>query len=362
MSKSNSHSRKWPQWTLFFAFWTLVGLSFASEFYLANAHGVTSVPWNRALSIYLEDWYVFALLSIPAVALSRKFPFAKGRRGWTALLHAVASALFSCSYILIRAWLGQLHSWWTSAPITLFQAVHLLGKTFLYNVWLYWVILAVSHAFDFYKKFHERELRASELETSLAQARLRALQSQLNPHFLFNTLHSISALMHKDVETADQMIMKLSDLLRLALDNIEIHEVPLAQEIDFLRRYLEIEKTRFRDRLSVDLEIAPETLGALVPNLLLQPLVENALRHGIERHARQGVITLRALREDTRLRLEVQDNGDGLASVPPAREGIGLTNTRNRLEELYGARQSFELQNAPAGGLLARVIIPYRTV
>jgi two-component system LytT family sensor kinase len=361
MPTKTAQRRRWPKWTLFLAFWTLVGLSFASQFYLANSKAGSPVPWTQAVSIYLGDWYVFALLSIPAVKLGQRFEFEKNRRTvfWVAVLHLVASFLFSCTYILLRAWVGQIQSAWNGTPITFGQATNFLGKTFLYNVWVYWVILAVVNAFQFYTKFHDRELRTSELETRLAQARLQALQSQLNPHFLFNTLHTISALMHKDVDAADRMIMKLSELLRLALDNTEVHEVLLSQELDFLKRYLEIEQTRFRERLTVEMDIEPETLRAKVPNLVLQPLVENAIRHGIERHARRGKIVLRARQDVGRLQLEVEDNGNGIANLSGTREGIGLSNTRNRLTHLYGSEQSFELQNVVGGGLLARVVIPW---
>jgi LytS/YehU family sensor histidine kinase len=167
--------------------------------------------------------------------------------------------------------------------------------------------------------------------------------------------------MHKDVDAADRMVMKLSELLRLALDNTDAHEVPLSQELDFLRRYLEIEKTRFRERLNVEMQIAPETLQARVPNLVLQPLVENAIRHGVERHARPGTIILRAHRQNGDLELEVQDNGGGLPEGKPLREGIGLSNTRSRLQQLYGAAQQFELNNVETGGLLARVVLPFHT-
>jgi two-component system, LytTR family, sensor kinase len=279
-------------------------------------------------------------------------------------VHGAGSVAFSLAYIVLRAWLGQMQGQWQGLgggrAVSFGTAFGpLLAKTFQYNVWVYWVIVAVSHAFDYYRKFHERELRTAELEKRLVQARLSALQSQLNPHFLFNTLHTISALMHKDVEAADRMVMKLSELLRLALDNTDTHEVPLRQELDFLDRYLEIEQTRFRDRLAVEREIEPGTLGAHVPNLVLQPLVENAIRHGLERHARPGRITLRAWRRDGQLELNVEDNGGGLPEGPLARTGIGISNTRNRLEQLYGAAQKFELQNVPSGGLLARVIIPF---
>lgn len=354
-------ARHWSRWTLFFAFWTLVGLSFAIQFYLASANAGWPIPWSRAVRSSLADWYVFALLSIPAFKLSRHFAFERANWLRVGLMHVVCSLLFSCLYVALR---GAL-AWWearvTGAPASFAVMLHaLLAKTFYLNLWFYWVIIAVGHAFDYYQRFHERELRASELEGRLAQARLQALQSQMNPHFLFNTLHTISALMHKDVDAADRMIMKLSELLRLALDNTEIHEVPLSQELDFLQRYLEIEQTRFRERLQIELNIAPDTLQCRVPNLVLQPLVENAIRHGVERHARPGRIVLRAQRHENQLALEVQDNGAGLPDGKPLREGIGLTNTRTRLHQLYGDAQKFELKNVASGGLLARVVLPFR--
>lgn len=354
-------ARHWSRWTLFFAFWTLVGLSFAIQFYLASAKAGWPVPWSKAVASSLGDWYVFAALSIPAFWLSRRFPFERANWARVGIMHLVASFLFSCIYVSLRAAVAYAEAQLSGVPASFTQVLSaLLAKTFYLNLWFYWVIVAVAHAFDYYQKFHERELRASELEGRLAQAKLQALQSQMNPHFLFNTLHTISALMHKDVEAADRMVMKLSELLRLALDNTDTHEVPLSQELDFLKRYLEIEQTRFRERLNVEMKIEPETLQARVPNLVLQPLVENAIRHGVERHARPGRIVLRAQQENGQLRLEVQDNGGGLPEGKPLREGIGLTNTRTRLEHLYGAAQKFELKNVETGGLLARVVLPFR--
>jgi LytS/YehU family sensor histidine kinase len=166
--------------------------------------------------------------------------------------------------------------------------------------------------------------------------------------------------MHRDVELADRMITQLGDLLRAALANSDTQEVPLRQELDFLRRYLEIEQTRFGDRLEVSMEIAPETLDAQVPNLILQPLVENAIRHGIEPHAKPGRIELRAQRQDGALALEVRDSGTGMRGGAPASEGVGLSNTRARLRELYGGAHQFELQSADDGGLRVRLSIPFR--
>ena len=182
---------------------------------------------------------------------------------------------------------------------------------------------------------------------------------QLNPHFLFNTLNTISSLMHKDVEAADRMLARLSDLLRYALESTDAQEVPLRQELDFLGGYLEIQQARFGERLTVDREIDPVTLDARVPNLLLQPMVENAIQHGIAPHARPGRIVLRARRHDGRLDLEVEDNGGGLPAGESLVEGVGISNTRARLQQLYGADHRFLLDKAPGGGLLVKILIPW---
>lgn len=352
-------TRHWSRWTLFFAFWTLIGLSFASQLYLSSSKAGWPVTWGEAVRASLVDWYVFAVLAIPAVNLARWFHFERRNWGRPALAHIAGSAAFSFAYILLRTWVTQFQAMAGGGAVGFAEVFQpLLVKTFQYNLWVYWVIVAVTHAFDYYRKFHERELRAAELEKRLVQARLQALQSQLNPHFLFNTLNTISALMHKDAEAADRMVTKLAALLRQALESTDVHEVPLSRELDFLRRYLEIEQTRFGERLAVETRVAPDTLEARVPNLVLQPLVENAIRHGIEKHARPGRVILRALRRGGELELQVEDNGGGLPPGP-RREGIGISNTRRRLDHLYGTRHKFELQNGPEGGLLARIIIPF---
>src|SRR5256886_9309459 len=185
---------------------------------------------------------------------------------------------------------------------------------------------------------------------------------QLNPHFLFNTLHAISSLMQKEVEAADQMITRLSDLLRYALESTDAQEVPLRQELDFLERYLEIEQTRFGDRRAVRVDVAPDTLDALVPNLVLQPLVENAIRHGIEPRSQGGRIELRCRCDNGRLLLVVRDNGVGLSPNGKLEEGVGLSNTRARLEQLYGEQHSFAFSEAPGGGLTVRLELPFRVL
>jgi two-component sensor histidine kinase len=344
------------KWSFGFLFWTFLGLSFASQFYISSAKAGNEVTWKQALGSALGDWYVFAVLSIPVIPLARRFHFELGNRARSLLVHVLASGLFSISYMVLRAWVGSLQYGVPFADA--FRP--LLVKTWHFNLLIYWVIVAVSQAFDYYRKYRERELRTSELEKLLAQAKLQALQMQLNPHFLFNTLHSISSLMHKDVEAADRMISRLSDLLRAALERSDTQEVSLREELQFLESYLAIEQIRFGDRLKVEMLVAPDTLEAQVPNLILQPLVENAIRHGIEPRARPGIIELKAQRREQTLTLQVSDNGAGLKNHTPEREGVGLSNTRARLRELYGEDHRLELLPGPAGGLQVELHIPFR--
>jgi len=347
--------------SMVFLFWTLIGLSFASQFYLFSLKTGRPVSWGEAVSSSLGDWYVWAVLSLPIIELARRFRFDSPRWVWSVAIHLVASCVFSLLYMVLRALLGQLQSRWGGSPVTFSETFNLLAiKAFRFNLLIYWVIVSVGHAFAYYRQYQERALRATELEKRLAQARLQALQMQLNPHFLFNTLNAIASLMHKDVNGADRMITRLAELLRYALESTEAHEVTLRQELAFLERYLEIEKTRFGPRLTVRLEISPDTLEALVPNLILQPLVENAIRHGIERRAKPGIIELRSWQDNGALKLELRDNGPGLASDQPRREGIGLSNTRARLQHLYGAGQQLALNNVPEGGLRVEVSLPFR--
>lgn len=339
-----------------FCFWTLLGLSYASQFKISSAKAGLEVSWTHAINHALADWYVFALLSIPVGRVARRFRFESGTRARSFMAHLTASILFSGAYMVLRAFVGQ----WQSGADFSEAFKPLLVKAWHFNLLVYWVIVAVSQAFDYYRRYRERELRAAELEKGLAQAKLQALQMQLNPHFLFNTLHSISSLMHKDVEAADRMIARLSDLLRAALEGAGTQEVALQQELDLLQLYLGIEQIRFGNRLTVKMNIAPDTLKARVPNLILQPLVENAIRHGIEPRARPGCIEVQAHCQNGNLALAVSDNGAGLGQNGAIKEGVGLSNTRARLRELYGDAHRFELLRGAEGGVRIELSIPLR--
>jgi len=346
---------------LIFGVATFIGLAASCQLYLSSKKMGQAMNWSFALEHSLADWYLYGLLSLPALWLAERFHFERAHWPGQLVVHLLAGSAFSLVWMAGRAltepWLKQMNE----AQVTFAESFsYALAATFFPNSSIYWAIVGASHSLEYYRKYRERELRTAELEAGLAQARLQALQMQLNPHFLFNTLHSISSLMHKDVEAADRMISRFSDLLRLALENTDAHEVLLRDELDFLQTYLDIERTRFGERLSVRMDISPETLDARVPNLVLQPLVENAIQHGIEPHAKPGLIELRARREDGKLLLQVRDNGNGVADPAQLAGGIGVSNTRARLEQLYGSAQQVEFRNGDGGGLLVNVTIPFR--
>ncbi len=341
------------------AFWTLVGLAFASQFYLSSTLLGRSVTWSQAISYSLADWYVWAVLSVPILIFARRFPPEGGAPWRTAGIHVLAALIASLFYVLLRAAVGQVHSLLIHEPVTFGEIFRpLLVKTFPFNLLIYGVIISVSHAIDYYRKYHERTVHNLELEKHLAEARLQALLRQLKPHFLFNTLNGIASLMHSDVHAADKMLVRLGELLRLTMSHPGQPLTRLSEEISFIEKYLEIERIRFRDRLSVRFEIDPAVLGTEVPSLILQPLVENAIRHGIEPHVRTGQLVLSAQRQPGFVELAVRDNGGGQPAGGFTREGIGIGNTRARLQELYGDRHRFELANHPDGGLVVRVAIP----
>lgn len=346
----------------FVALWTLVGLAFAGQFYLSSSLLGRSITWGQAISYSLADWYVWAVLSLPIAQLARRYPPEPHLPWRTATIHLGAALGFALAYVVIRALVGEAQSVFSGEETTFGEIFRpLFVKTFPFNLLIYGVIVSVSHALDYYRKYHERTVQTLELEKHLTEARLQSLLRQLKPHFLFNTLNGIASLMYSDLPAAERMLVRLSELLRHTMAQTGAPLAPLRTEIAFLERYLEIERIRFRDRLSVSFEIDPATIDAQVPSLILQPLVENAIRHGIEPQMRSGHITLRSTRQGDNLVLSVSDNGGGMPAGGFKREGIGLGNSRARLNELYGDRQRFELTNQPEGGLCVRLTIPFGT-
>ena len=319
-----------------------------------------SFPMLLALNV--TYWYAWAVLVPGMLWMARRFRFERHtwRRAAAAHIPAVivVTALHAVLTVSLRMPIltafGREASWWPA-----FEELFFLN--FDWEMMTYWAVVGVSHALDFHRESQEQALTAAQLQTRLAEASLQSLQRQLHPHFLFNTLHTISALIPRDPEAADAMLAQLSDLLRLTLDRIGTQEVALKEELDFVQKYIEIERTRFGDRLQVELEIEPETLDAAVPNMLLQPLVENAIRHGIARKVGGGRVEITARREGDALCLMVRDTGPGLgdATLTGLSTGVGLANTRSRLQHLFGARHSLDFSEPPGGGVAVKIVIPF---
>jgi sensor histidine kinase YesM len=325
--------------------------------------------WGTLLLEQLTIWYPVALLAPACLWLAARFRLERERWAPTLAIHLGINLTFHVCLVVIS--LPLSHLIWREPIFSLrfLQNLHqrLIGRIPI-DVIIYWTIVGAGYAFEYYRRFREQqlqaarlELRATQLETQLAQAQLQALKMQLHPHFLFNTLHAISALVDDDVKGARRMIARLSELLRLTLDNAGQQEVSLRQELDALERYLEIEQIRFQDRLTVRLEVAPETLDASVPNLVLQPIVENAIRYAIAPRSSAGRIEIRAERRDGMIELQVIDDGPGLQpGAEEFKEGIGLANTRARLRRLYGDEHRIEIKDADEGGLAVKLSIPFR--
>jgi two-component system LytT family sensor kinase len=359
-------TRRWLSWLSIFGCFTLVGLMFAGQWYVGYTANGYPVTWLQVGTWALTEWWLWALLSPFILWCSHRFYIDRRTRRRTIPIHLALGLGFSFMQIVLHAAVEQWTTWaWEPGEHMNFGSsiYYLSTKKFHLNLLTYFVIVGVSHAVEYYRRYQERERLAAQLEAQLSRAQLLALKMQLHPHFLFNTLNTISALIHRDPRAADRMVARLGDLLRLTLDNHGVEEVPLKEELEFLEKYLEIEQTRFHDRLSVRMDIDPESLDARLPNLLLQPLVENAIRHGIAARPGAGRIEIHARCYNGALQLAVRDNGTGLPAdwQTTGQIGVGLANTRARLAQLYGPRHSFTLANVPGGGLEVAIVIPFRT-
>lgn len=346
------------RWLLLFGFWTLPGLIFASLIHARMLQiGQESSFWQW-LGSQQSGWYVWALLT-PAIAwLGRRYRLDREQWLRNLTVHLSAAVVLGAVEVAVQI-LGSMLSHGELITWGTYGGEYWRGLIWdgPWSFFIYWAILGVSYAFGYRASLREKELQASRLEAEISRARLDALQRQLQPHFLFNTLNSISVLMQKgDSSTANRMLGDLSELLRYVLSRDSDLQVPLADELEFVRRYTDIERTRFGDRLEVTVDAAPDSLGCLVPGFILQSLVENAIRHGTSKSTGNGLVRINAACHNGRLCLEVSDNGPGFDGAPGG--GIGIRNARQRLEHLYGADQVLDLRNAPNGGAVARLEIP----
>ncbi len=347
--------------------WTAVGLFYFSQDLSRRLLWGDPTPWWHPLVSWLTGMYLLAAL-LPAILwLGRRYPFE--RRKWLrpALIHLQLSIAFSVLHLAMESAILSRLALFPGIMDKGFAAtfVFLLVLGFQGNVLAYWTILGSYH---YYRRYQERrrqamqlELQAADLKTRLVQAQLSALKGQLQPHFLFNTLNAIMVLVRQGKgRQAEEMLARLSDLLRSVLDDVEAQEVPLRRELESLQLYLSIEQVRFQDRLRVEIDVDPAALDAAVPHLGLQPIVENAVRHGIGRRSAAGRIEITAKRVDGALEIQVRDDGPGLPPEGPGTGGIGLANTRARLQQLYGDAAKLTLENGEQGGTVATLTLPYR--
>lgn len=351
---------RWQKFCIILGFWLLFGtFSGLLVYYQSSGH-----PKHYSLqkALYLEVTFALISAAFGPLILFLAHRFRLEKRIWIRNITIHIAAAFVISIIEKLLWdvlvlppESYLHKDFTYAK--LFKSASGSLDT---GIIVYFLILLVDYAIDYYHRYETGLIQAAQLQTQLVQAQLQALKMQLHPHFLFNTLHAISALVQEDPESAERMIARLSDLLRLSLESTGLQEVPLRKELEFLQLYLEIERTRFEDRLEIRFEIEDEVMDAHVPSLILQPLVENSIRHGLLNRICDGQISIQASRQGGNLSLMVKDNGCGL---PPdgvyRRNGLGLATTRGRLERLYGNNQSLILRNVKSGGVEARILLPF---
>jgi signal transduction histidine kinase len=339
------------------AAWTAIGVVFALP-------GLsTGQNWGRTLFSSLAQWWSWGLVAPVIVALDRRLPFSERELGRRILLHGLFSFPVTAAYIYVFAAVLALMGLGRWAAV--YQSHMLLGALrgmFLWSWLVYWLIAGGWLVYQYYERYLSSELRMTRLERQFTEARLNALRMQLDPHFLYNALNTISSQVERDPRLARSMIEHLGDLLRLSIESRDREEIPLAEELAFLDHYLAIQRIRFGDTLTVDVRIDPAAMYASVPCLFIQPLVENAIRHGISRRASGGTVIVSARRDDGALRVSVMDDGVGLPAgwTLSASAGLGLSLTRDRIAGLYpngGSR--FDIRRRPEGGTEVEIVLPW---
>ena len=338
--------------------WTVFGILQTGQLLAYAAQVGRSIALQLALTIAFAGAAVWAILTVIVFSLARRFPLDRGSRALSIAVHGLASIIVAVTEVMAGYAIGMLTR---SIPAGM-PFMELFYRGFPFNLAVYWMIVGAAHALMFYRRLRLRDIQTAQLSSRLAQTELHLLKMQLHPHFLFNALNTVSALMHRDVKAADRMIARLSELLRGALDHSSTQEVSLEEELGFLESYLEIERARLGDRLIVEIYVPQNVLDARVPHMILQPLVENAIRHGIAPRAAPGHLAIRARGRRDMLDLEVCDDGIGRVAGPAAGGGLGLVNTRARLQQLYGDAFDFETRDAPGGGFRVCLTIPFRPI
>jgi two-component sensor histidine kinase len=355
------------KWLVIIAVWAVLGVIYAGPIYLeVRTAKMGHAAW-RIFSWGILTWLAWAPLTPAMIWLARRFSLIGAAWKRSLLVHLPAFVLTSMAHsaaaTAIALTIKPFDDMGSSPKGFWTRFFSLMQGSFGGDLLVYGAVIGIWYAIDFYRKYREREFLASRLEAQLAQAQLESLRMQLHPHFLFNTLNSIVGLVRDNKnQAAVNMLVGLSDLLRHTLEHSSRQEVELREELSFIKLYLSIQEMRFSDRLRIELDIDPATSRALVPNLILQPLTENALRHGIGRSAASGFVGIRSAVEDDHLRLTVYDNGAGLPDdwQMKGSAGIGLANTVARLQQLYENDHEFDIRNREGGGVEAVILMPLR--
>jgi two-component system, LytTR family, sensor kinase len=370
-SKSDKRNAPDGNWGLLIAlvsaFWLLAGL-FEGIWYGLLRFTKEGPADVGVMTLYLISFWGFAALLSPIlIIVARRATFERGRIWRPAAVHLLTLVLFSSVHSLARAaWIRGVIEHQELGFLTAADALKVIAKSFGGPIMVYAGVVFATYGWDYFQRYRERaraaaalEVEQARLRASLSEARLEALQAQLQPHFLFNALHALSTLiLDGEKQSANEVVTDLSRFLRMTLDTAASPTVPLDVELRFLDAYLRIQKKRFEDNLNVVLAIEEGARRAIVPNLILQPLVENSIRHGIGAKSAVLSVAIRASIGGGQLKLEVEDNGRGLLNGETHGTGIGLSNIRERLEHLYHGSQRFVLSEAPAGGTLAIIVIP----
>ena len=351
------------RWILILWAWTVVALLFATQQILVEKVQGAHVNWVVEGTLVLADWYIWAACTPLVIVLAKRFPLMGPKFALHLVIHAITSLIMAplTSVIEYSVSVGILRFLFHITGPDVFHFVSSFGVGVLFmsftGMLTYWLVVGLYQAVHFYQVALERQTIAAQLETQLSHAEVKNLKSQLHPHFLFNSLHTIGVLMQEDVDAAGHLLVSLGDLLRMALEQRE-NEITLRSELAFVGKYLEIEQTRFHDRLKVHMDVPPGLLDVYVPSLALQPLVENAIKHGISVDSGAGRLEIAAKVQDGRVWLSVRDDGPGPA--PPLRFGVGLGNVQSRLKQLYGDASSLELTGGNGRGCEAILTIPLR--
>ncbi|HUF28712.1 MAG TPA: histidine kinase [Gemmatimonadaceae bacterium] len=360
--------RRWPRprvWLIIAAASIVPAVLDAGQAWLKETlDDAPGVNWST-VTFQGVEWLFLGALTPIAWVLSRRFPLDRARWKRTLAAHAAGALALCIGWATLGIALGLLLDTWVAQGRLGPAYFNWLLTSVPWSVFMYFTVLGCVYAFTYFNEARERETQASHLAAQLAEARLGALRSQLHPHFLFNSLNAVTVFVREqDTRSASRMLELLGDMLRQLLRPDRPHEVPLSDELAFAEQYLAIEQVRFSDRLRVEWSIDERARAALVPDLLLQPLVENAIRHGVARRADAGLVVISARVEANVLRLSVRDDGAGIdergAAEEPGR-GVGLSNTRERLRALYGESATLTLETPPGGGTEVVITLPFRT-